>query len=240
MPPLLEARKLGFSYDEGSLIDGLDLACGAGEFVGLIGPNGAGKTTLLQLLMGLLPPQRGGVFLGGEPVEALSRREVALRVALVPQEVSLSFALTVREVVAMGRNPHLGRFAPEGARDLARVQFALEATETAALAERRVDALSGGERQRVLIARAMAQEAPVLLLDEPTANLDLNHQLEVLQNILRLLFQPTTSFLFLQAFLCVFSEICFSLLLSYYLFLRALNHINQASSNIFQLLSLYQ
>jgi len=177
---LLQASALCFSYGDVPVVRGVELSAGEGELIGLIGPNGSGKTTLLELLMGLLRPDAGSVRIGDTPVDTLSRRELARRVSLVPQEVGLRFALTVREVVAMGRNPHLGRFEPEGQRDLDTVARALAATGTEGLAERAVDTLSGGERQRVLIARSIAQETPVLLLDEPTANLDVSHQLEVL------------------------------------------------------------
>jgi iron complex transport system ATP-binding protein len=186
MDVLLEAKNLSFDYGSKSVLRDLDLSCKAGESIGLIGPNGAGKTTLLRLFMGLVSPSTGEVELCGENLRQLRRKEIARRVSLVPQDVALSFALTVREVVSMGRNPHLGRFEPEGDKDIEIVQHALEVTEVEVLADRAVDTLSGGERQRVLIARALAQETPVLLLDEPTANLDLCHQLEVLQLLKKL------------------------------------------------------
>ena len=180
MPALLEAHELTFAYNTHRVLQGVSLAVQEREVVGLVGPNGAGKTTLLHVLLGLLTPQHGRVALRGTDVAALRRREIARRVAFVPQDAHLDIAFTVREVVAMGRTPYLGRFQPEGPRDAQLVDEALHHTATAALADRMADTLSGGERQRVLVARALAQETPVILLDEPTANLDLAHQLEVM------------------------------------------------------------
>jgi iron complex transport system ATP-binding protein len=186
MDVLLEAKDLSFDYGSKSILRDLQLRCHAGESIGLIGPNGAGKTTLLRLFMNLVSPVAGEVRLCGENLRRLPRKEIARRISLVPQDVALSYALSVREVVSMGRNPHLGRFEPEGEKDLEIVQQSLAVTEVEELADRTVDTLSGGERQRVLIARALAQETPVLLLDEPTANLDLCHQLEILELLRRL------------------------------------------------------
>jgi iron complex transport system ATP-binding protein len=155
----------------------------AGEFVGLIGANGSGKTTLLRVLLGLLPMAAGEVRLGGTLLHLLSRREIALRAAMVQQESRIDFAFTVREIVAMGRTPYLGRFTPQTIVDKEAIARAMRETETEDFAERLVTELSGGERQRVHLARALAQETNVILLDEPTANLDLAHQFEALQLI---------------------------------------------------------
>ena len=158
----------------------VSLSVPAGEFLGLVGPNGAGKTTLLRTVNGLVEPTRGRVAVAGEPVVGRSARDLARRVATVPQETTLGFDFSARDVVAMGRTPHQSRFAGADAADHDAVERALERTETAALADRPVGELSGGERQRVLLARALAQETPVLLLDEPTASLDINHQVATL------------------------------------------------------------
>ena len=178
---LIEVRGLSMDFGEGSVLDALELDLEAGAMVGLVGPNGAGKSTLLALLMGLLRPRGGEVRLRGRSLAAFSRRQLARSLALVPQVIETGFPFRVHEIVTMGRYPYLGRFQAPGPADIAAVQAAMAATEVTHLACRPIDALSGGERQRVLIARAIAQQTPVILLDEVTANLDLSHQLEVLE-----------------------------------------------------------
>jgi iron complex transport system ATP-binding protein len=184
MKPLLTADGLSFAYGNRRILKDVSLAMGEGEFVGLIGANGSGKTTLLRLLLGLLPPATGRIELCGSRIASLSRREIALRATLVQQDSRVDFAFTGREVVAMGRTPYLGRFTPETLADKAAIDDALCVTETEDFAERLVTELSGGERQRVQLARALAQRTRVILLDEPTANLDLAHQYETL-NLIR-------------------------------------------------------
>jgi iron complex transport system ATP-binding protein len=180
VPALVEAEGVGFAYGPRTILEQITLAIRPGELVALCGPNGAGKSTLLRLLLGLHAPSAGQVRLGGAPIATLSRRQIARRAALLPQDAPVDLPLTVREAVALGRLPHLDRFQPEGAADAEAVARALEATDSAALGERPVAELSGGERQRVHLARALAQEAPLLLLDEPIAGLDLAHQLQAL------------------------------------------------------------
>ena len=152
-----------------------------GTVTAILGPNGAGKSTLLRALCGLVPLAQGRVFIAGDPLAGLGRREVARRVGYVPQGVELAFPLPVEEVVAMGRYAHQRRFHGESAEDLMAVRSALERTATQELAGRLVNELSGGERQRVLVARALAARAPALLLDEPIANLDVRHAFELLE-----------------------------------------------------------
>ncbi|MBK1700094.1 ABC transporter ATP-binding protein [Thiococcus pfennigii] len=178
---MIRIRNLTMDYGRGAVLAGLDLDLAPGPMVGLIGPNGAGKSTLLKLLMGLMRPSGGTIALDGRPLPGYRRRALAQRVTLVPQDTRIGFAFRVEEIVAMGRNPHLGRFEVPGEADLARIRRAMVQTGIAALAERPVDTLSSGERQRAIIARAIAQETRVLLLDEVTANLDLCHQLAVLE-----------------------------------------------------------
>jgi iron complex transport system ATP-binding protein len=180
MSALLTGHNLSFAYDERPVLNGVSLAIEAGEFVGLIGANGSGKTTLLRILLGLLSAS-GEVWLCGEVLESLDRREVAKRATMVPQDTRIDFAFTAREIVAMGRTPYLGRFRPEAVTDKEAIARAMCETGTEGLAERPVTELSGGERQRVHLARALAQETHVILLDEPTANLDLAHQYEALE-----------------------------------------------------------
>ncbi len=183
---ILEARALHCGYDGRLVLTGVDLALGRGEFVGLIGPNGSGKTTLVRALTGRLPAQSGAVLFDGAPIAAMTRREVARRLAVVPQISTPPFEFSVREVVAMGRTPHLGRLQGERERDRDAVARALALTDVTGLADRPVTELSGGEFQRVVIARALAQEAPVMLLDEPVSHLDIGHQVEILELLARL------------------------------------------------------
>jgi iron complex transport system ATP-binding protein len=178
---LIEARNLSFTYPRGerTVLGGVSVTLRRGAIVGLLGPNGCGKTTLLRLLSGMLTPQSGEILLGSEPLARLSRRDIARRVAVVPQETHATFDFTVLDIVLMGRFPHLGPFELEGPEDLEIARQALDATGTAHLEERPFGSLSGGEKQRVVIAGALAQAADVMLLDEPTASLDLAYQLEV-------------------------------------------------------------
>ncbi len=163
-----------------TVLDGLDLSVDAGEWLTVVGPNGGGKTTLLKVLAGLLPT-RGRVELGGRPVGELGRRARARLVALVPQSPVVPVGLRVDEYVLLGRTPHLRPLAGEGETDRLAAARALTQLDLTDFAHRPLDTLSGGERQRVVIARSLAQAAPILLLDEPTTALDVGHQQEVLE-----------------------------------------------------------
>ena len=151
----------------------------AGQLTAVLGPNGSGKSTLLRVLAGLWRPAGGAVTLGGRPLDACSRRDVARRVSFLPQDTRCDFAFTVEELVSMGRHPHRGRFEVEGAADRGAVDAALARCDITRLRGRTVDSLSGGERQRAAMARCLATEPDVLLLDEPTAHLDLEHALVI-------------------------------------------------------------
>jgi iron complex transport system ATP-binding protein len=160
-------------------LDDVNAAFARGGLVGILGPNGSGKTTLLRLLGGLLRPARGRITLDGIDLHAIPRATVARRMAMVPQETHLAFEYTVLEMATMGRYPHLGAFEIEGPEDLEIARKALRATGTHHLASRLFNTLSGGEKQRVVIAGALAQNPDILLLDEPTASLDLAYQLQI-------------------------------------------------------------
>jgi iron complex transport system ATP-binding protein len=163
-----------------AVLCGVDLDIAAGTVVTLAGRNGAGKTTLLRVASRVLRPDRGRVSIGDRSIEALSRRELARELAVVPQDAPISFPFRAIEVVLMGRSPHLGVLGFETRADVALARDAMERVGVAHLAERSIADLSGGERQLVLIARALAQQPRVLLLDEPTAHLDLAHRVTVL------------------------------------------------------------
>ncbi len=183
---LLAAQNVAFAYNGRSVLQQVDLRLKSGELVALLGPNGSGKTTLLKTLCGILSPRAGWVAWSGGDLAVLDRREIARRIALVPQELIVPFAFTVREIVSLGRTPYIRPLLGESRRDYDAVERALDLTETRALADRVFGELSGGERQRVIIAMALAQEPQVLLLDEPTVHLDINHQIEVLELIRKL------------------------------------------------------
>lgn len=173
---LLRARGVSFNWAGGYGVAGVDLDVAAGEIVGLLGPNGAGKSTLVRVLSATVGPATGSIRLLGDEIGTLARREIARRVAVVPQEPAFQFPFTVLEVVLLGRHPHLAGLAFESAADIDRARAALARVGAADLAERPIGELSSGERQRVVVARALAQETPLLLLDEPASFLDLRHQ----------------------------------------------------------------
>jgi iron complex transport system ATP-binding protein len=179
--PIVDVRAASFAYRGAPALSGVSFTARAGEFVGLLGPNGAGKSTLLRLVAGLLAPVGGEVRLAGLDPFGAPRRAVARVCAVVPQEPRVTWPFTVREAVMMGRAPRQGLLAVASRFDRGAVEGALAACDLVHLAERRLDALSGGERRRVFFARALAQEPRVLLLDEPTAFLDLAHQVAAMR-----------------------------------------------------------
>ena len=182
---MLSVRGLCVDYGRREVLRGIDLDLSAGEVVGLVGPNGGGKTTLLKAITRVVP-STGQVTIGGDDVASLNARDLARRVAVVPQDPTLPIGFTALEVVVMGRTPHLGFLEQETAADRQKAENALAMLGAQSLADRRVDELSGGERQNVVIARALVQEAPLLLLDEPTANLDIGHQAGIARLLRRL------------------------------------------------------
>lgn len=180
---MLRVDHVSFAYGDRVVLTDVSLHVQPGEMVGVIGPNGSGKSTLLRLVCGLLRPSHGRIVIGQDDLTRLTREELARRVAVVPQNVSLPDNFTAGEIVLLGRTPHLGLFQSESRRDLSVTERALQLCEARPLAERRVGELSGGERQRVVIARALAQEPQLLLLDEPTSQLDISHQMGILNLI---------------------------------------------------------
>jgi iron complex transport system ATP-binding protein len=177
---ILRFDSVSYAIDGVPLLTGIDLRVAAGTFLGLIGPNGAGKSTLLRLAAGLIPPTTGTIAVAGEPLARIPRARAARLLGYVPQHSRLDFPFSVTDVVLSGRNPYIGRFRTETAVDKAAAARALARADIAQFGARSILTLSGGEWQRVLIARALAQEPRILLLDEPTANLDLHHQHAVL------------------------------------------------------------
>ncbi|WP_330166341.1 ATP-binding cassette domain-containing protein [Halobacterium sp. KA-6] len=175
----LDVRDVDVELGGTQILDAVSAAVGDGRLVGVVGPNGAGKSTLLRAMNGVVEPVAGTVLVDDEAVHELPSKAASRRIASVPQDTSLGFEFTVRETVEMGRHAHVPRFGSDP--DPEAVERAMERAEVAQFADREVTSLSGGEKQRVLLARALAQQAPVLLLDEPTASLDVNHQVRTLE-----------------------------------------------------------
>jgi iron complex transport system ATP-binding protein len=185
--PMLEARNLSFGYSSGrSVVNGVSLKLQRGKMAALLGANGSGKSTLIRLLAGILLPGEGEVLLSGKPLRRIPKLLLARKLAYVPQLNPLTFPFTALEVVLAGRSPHVPRFQFENRHDFEKAWTALETVGAAHLAQRPVMELSGGERQLVVFARAIAQAPECLLLDEPSASLDLKHRAELIRNLVRL------------------------------------------------------
>jgi iron complex transport system ATP-binding protein len=177
--PILAVKKLRAGYGSGDVVQDIDLRLEKGEFACILGPNGSGKSTLIKALQGLLKDVSGEVTVDGTDLSRLTRREIARKIAFVPQIADVTFEFSVFELVAMGRYVHQGRLSGFSSRDRRLIQDVLKMVEVAPLKDKKVAHLSGGERQRVLIARALAQDTPLFFLDEPSSHLDLNYGLEI-------------------------------------------------------------
>jgi iron complex transport system ATP-binding protein len=183
MTPAISADNISVRYGEHHVIEQFSLAVDQGGFIGILGPNGCGKTTFLRAISRILKPDKGAVFIEGLDAESFDSRALAKTIGCVGQETDVAFPFTVREIVLMGRYPHIGKLAPLSPKDLAIADEAMKTTNTYHLADRLITEISGGERQRVLIARTLTQQPKILLLDEPTSHLDINHQIEIMELI---------------------------------------------------------
>ena len=179
----LEIQGITLAYGHNKVVEDVSFQVMSGEIVGIVGPNGSGKSTIIKALSRVVTPYSGRILINDRDISQIPRRELSSLVGVVPQTPVLPSAFTAFEIVLMGRNPHLGLFQYEGPRDVDITWQAMEQTSTQCLAERRIGELSGGEIQGVVIARALAQETQAVLLDEPTANLDISRQIEILDLI---------------------------------------------------------
>jgi iron complex transport system ATP-binding protein len=205
---MIEVDSIFFRYHQDWVLQDVSFQVRKGEFVGVIGPNGSGKTTLLKILYRLLSPQQGEVFFDRLSLEKMSRGEIAKKIAVVAQETYPAFPFRTIEMVLMGRSPYLGHLMFESPKDLEIAKKAMEWTETLPISQRPIDELSGGERKRVYIARALAQEPEMILLDEPTSNLDIHHQVEFLDLVLSLNREKGLTILMASHDLNLASEYC--------------------------------
>lgn len=183
---MLDVERISVDYGTSRVLKDITFSVEKGECIGIIGPNGSGKSTLLKALSKILKPTSGRVVVCGRGLERYSVKELARHMAVVPQETGIEFDFTCLEIVMMGRNPHMGRFEVEGKKDMDIAREAMRLTNTWHLRDRPFSGISGGERQRVIIARALAQEPSVLLMDEPVSHLDINYQIEILDLVERL------------------------------------------------------
>lgn len=177
----LEVEKIKYGYGEKMVLNEISFSVKKGEFISILGPNGSGKSTLLKTLNNIYKPWEGKILVRGKNIKELKKKELAKNMALVLQDNSVDYEFTVEDIVLMGRHPHKGRFQREDENDYKIISESLEMTNTTELRHRKITELSGGERQRVMIAKALAQRASIILLDEPTSHLDINHQIEILK-----------------------------------------------------------
>ncbi len=177
MDKCIEVKNLSFSYGKANVLKGITLTFEKGKFYSIIGPNGSGKTTLLKNISGILPAAKDTVFIKGKDISELSRNFIAKTLALVPQNINIEYEFTAYEIVLMGRTPFKGRFQDYDEEDKKKAKEAMRLTSTWELKDKLITTLSGGEQQRVIAARALCQDTEIILLDEPTSHLDIQHQL---------------------------------------------------------------
>lgn len=215
MTNLLEARNLYAGYLDKTIISEIDFSVKKGEFIGIIGPNGAGKSTLIRALSRTLKPFKGNILYGARDVYKIPLNEVARSIAVVPQDTLIIFEFLVWDIILMGRTPYIEKFKGETKKDVEACERALKLTDTTGLADRFINELSAGERQRVIIAKALAQEPGLLLMDEPTSHLDISHQIEIFDLIKRLSKNEGLTVISVLHDLNLASEYCDRLILMY-------------------------
>lgn len=213
MTKLLHVENISSGYSGRAVIEGIDFSAQKGEFVGIIGPNGAGKSTLTRTISRALPPIKGAVKYNGEDIYKAPSNKIACSIAVVPQDTLIVFEFSVRDIIMLGRIPYLKKFKKETEKDLSAVERAMALTNTTRLADRFINELSAGERQRVIIAKALAQEPKLLILDEPTSHLDISHQIEIFDLIKDLSVNEGLTVLAVLHDLNLASEYCDKLLL---------------------------
>ncbi len=182
-PYILTAEEVSFAYGKEPVLKRVSLSVGKGEFLCVIGPNGSGKTTLLKLLDGIFTPLAGKIFLQGIPIAGMKRREISKKIAFIPQDEDTPFAFSAMEVVLMGRTPYLKGFQMEGEHDIEVARSSMSMTDCYRFRDRNMETLSGGEKRRVFIARALAQEPDVILMDEPTTHMDIHQQMDIMEKV---------------------------------------------------------
>jgi iron complex transport system ATP-binding protein len=213
MGVLLKVDKLSGGYGREIIINDISFEMERGEFIGIIGPNGSGKSTLLKLISRVIYPKKGEVLFQNENIIRIKLKELCKNIAFVPQDTVITFSFSVWEVVLLGRTPHLGRLELETKKDFSIAENALILTDTLNLKEKNINQLSAGERQRVIIAKALAQEPTLLILDEPTSHLDIGHQIEVLDLLKKLNKEKKISVIIVLHDLNLASEYCSRIIL---------------------------
>ncbi len=186
MDKILQVKDLSFAYYDHQVLKGFSFDVERGSFISIMGPNGCGKSTLVKIISKVLKGYEGNISIAGKDIKTLSTKEVAKLVCVVPQQLHVGFNFSVRDMVMMGRFPYLSRFANETSKDIAFVDTIMEKTKISQFSDRRFEQLSGGERQRVIIAQALVQDSPLILLDEPTSHLDMNYQIELMELFLKI------------------------------------------------------